>query len=88
MFAIIAAIAELERDLIRERVVAGVQRAKASGKHCGRPVLEIDVRPALGMLRAGYGLKATARACKLKRSTLRRKLVDVGQWPVQPATHD
>ena len=31
MFTIVAAIAELERELIRERVVAGVRRAQAAG---------------------------------------------------------
>lgn len=29
--------AELEKGLIQERVVAGVRRAQAAGKHCGRP---------------------------------------------------
>ncbi len=34
---ILAAVAELERELVRERVIAGVRRAQAAGKHCGRP---------------------------------------------------
>ncbi len=37
MFGIIAAMAEFERELIRERVKAGMRRAKAQGIHCGRP---------------------------------------------------
>lgn len=37
MFTIISAISELERDLIRERVVVGVRRAQPAGKHRGRP---------------------------------------------------
>jgi DNA invertase Pin-like site-specific DNA recombinase len=37
LFTVLAAIAEFERELIRERVVAGVQRAKAKGKRLGRP---------------------------------------------------
>ena len=36
MFNIIASMAEFERDLIRERVKAGIARAKADGKHIGR----------------------------------------------------
>jgi DNA invertase Pin-like site-specific DNA recombinase len=32
-----AAFAELEREIIRERVVAGVRAARASGKQLGRP---------------------------------------------------
>ena len=34
---ILAAFAELERELIRERVTAGVRAAKARGKQIGRP---------------------------------------------------
>ncbi len=30
--------AEYEREMIRERVVAGLRKAKASGKHVGRPM--------------------------------------------------
>ncbi len=37
MFTIIGAIAQLERDITRERVKAGVARARARGKRLGRP---------------------------------------------------
>ncbi|MFC1648869.1 recombinase family protein [Nanoarchaeota archaeon] len=37
MFAVIAAMAEFERDLIRERTIAGLDRARARGKKLGRP---------------------------------------------------
>jgi DNA invertase Pin-like site-specific DNA recombinase len=37
LFHMLGAIAEFERDLIRERVIAGVRRARALGKHLGRP---------------------------------------------------
>src|SRR5690242_2690521 len=38
MFTIIAAMAELERSVIRERVVAGLDYARANGTKSGRPV--------------------------------------------------
>ncbi len=41
---IIAAIAQLERSLIVERVKSGLRRARAEGKRLGRPRLQIDVR--------------------------------------------
>lgn len=44
MFNIIASMAEFERDLIRERVKAGIARAKADGKRVGRK-RRIDVSP-------------------------------------------
>src|SRR5258707_9485833 len=37
LFTIISAVAQLERDLIRERVSAGIRNARASGKQLGRP---------------------------------------------------
>src|SRR5258708_16758799 len=37
LFTIVSAGAQLERDLIRERLSAGVRQAKASGKRFGRP---------------------------------------------------
>ena len=85
MFTIIAAVAALERDIIRERVIAGVRRAQAAGKHCGRPRVEMDLRPALAMLREGRSLKETARILEVNRNTLRRRLREAGEWPI-PAT--
>lgn len=37
MLTIISAFAQLERDLIRERTLAGLSRARAQGKKLGRP---------------------------------------------------
>src|SRR5579872_2832258 len=42
MFSILAAVAELERSIIRERVVSGVRTAKAKGKTLGRPRVSVD----------------------------------------------
>ena len=33
------AVAEFEKDIIRERVVAGLENAKQKGKRLGRPVI-------------------------------------------------
>lgn len=80
---ILGAVAELERSMIQERVVAGVRRAQAAGKHCGRPRRELDVRPAVALLREGRGLKEVARILKVPRATLRRRLGEVGAWPIK-----
>src|ERR1700747_631102 len=37
LFTIVSAVAQLERDLIRERVSAGIRNAQACGKQLGRP---------------------------------------------------
>jgi len=38
-FQILGAVAEFERELLRERVKAGMAQAKRSGKHVGRPAV-------------------------------------------------
>src|SRR5450755_4625455 len=38
-FQILGAVAEFERELLRERVKSGMAQARRSGKHCGRPAL-------------------------------------------------
>ena len=54
LFGIMASLAEFERSLIAERVKAGMQRAKAQGKHTGRPRLpEAKQAEILGLLREG-----------------------------------
>jgi DNA invertase Pin-like site-specific DNA recombinase len=37
VFAVLAAVAEMERELIRERVKAGMEKARADGRTIGRP---------------------------------------------------
>jgi len=52
MLTIISAFAQLERDLIRERTIAGLKRAKAQGKTLGRPKgLSIRNSPPLEAVR-------------------------------------
>jgi DNA invertase Pin-like site-specific DNA recombinase len=40
MFQMMGVFAEFERSMIQERVRAGIARAKAGGKHCGRPFID------------------------------------------------
>ena len=81
---LLASFAEFERELARERIIAGVRRAQAKGTHCGRPKVEFDLRPALAMLKEGHGLTTTAKALGVVRSTLRRRLMEAGEWTPGP----
>jgi DNA invertase Pin-like site-specific DNA recombinase len=38
MLAVLGGLADVERDLIRTRIAEGRSRAKAQGKHMGRPL--------------------------------------------------
>jgi len=85
MLQILGALAEYEKELIRERVIAGVRRAQAQGKHCGRPKVELEIRPAVAMLQQGRGLREVASIMGVSRTTLRRRLKEAGEWPVARA---
>jgi DNA invertase Pin-like site-specific DNA recombinase len=51
MFQVIAAMGEFERELIRERVRAGLRNARAKGTRLGRPRVTVDAA-RIGQLRA------------------------------------
>ena len=63
LFSIFGAIGEFEKSLIRERVMAGQQRAKAAGVKLGRPSKMNDgMRNAIKILREkGMGIKQIAK---------------------------
>ena len=71
---IIGAIAELERNLIIERVRAGMRRAKLEGRHIGRKPLTLD-RPAILRDRnRGQSLGQIAETHRISRTTVCRIL--------------
>ena len=60
-FTMMAAFAELERDIIHERTMAGLVAAKAQGRNGGRPtVMDEDKLAAAG--RAGPAVRAPRRS--------------------------
>ncbi len=59
MLSIVGAFASYERELLRERVLAGVRRAQSKGTHCSRPRVTLDVRPALALFDAGHSGRET-----------------------------
>jgi len=67
---ILGALAEFERGRIRERVMAGLQRARTQGKRLGRPR---KVRPAI--LVPGGSVRDAARAWGVSKSTAARWIV-------------
>jgi DNA invertase Pin-like site-specific DNA recombinase len=69
---IFASVAEYEREMIRERVVAGLRKAKASGKRIGRPKAVLN-RKRIGQLRReGMSWREVARRMDLPKSTVYR----------------
>jgi len=67
VFSILGALGAYERELIRERVIAGLQTAKAKGVKLGRPSKMNDgMRNAVQLLRGnGMGIKQIAKELQI-----------------------
>jgi DNA invertase Pin-like site-specific DNA recombinase len=71
---IIGAIAELERNLIIERVGAGMRRPKLEGRHIGRKPLVLDRNAILRDRQRGHSLSQLAKGHLVSRATIYRVL--------------
>jgi DNA invertase Pin-like site-specific DNA recombinase len=60
MFNIIGSMAEFERELIRERVKAGMKNAKAKGARIGRPRVTVDASQIARLRDGGASLREIA----------------------------
>ncbi|HYT73771.1 MAG TPA: recombinase family protein, partial [Vicinamibacterales bacterium] len=67
---ILGAIAEFERERIRERVLAGLQRAKAQGTQLGRPRALVPIERLQRV--ASLPADEAADALRVSRSTIKR----------------
>jgi DNA invertase Pin-like site-specific DNA recombinase len=80
MFQMLGVFAEFERAIIRERVVAGMARARAKGTKSGKPIGRPAIHPARrAAIRAAYkaggvGLGAVAQQFGVGVETVRRCL--------------
>ena len=78
---IIGAIAELERNLIVERVRAGMRRARLEGQHIGRRPLVIDRAAVLSERAHGRSLSQISATFRVSRATVSRILKDARETP-------
>jgi len=72
MVVIVGAIAELEKNLIVERVRAGMRRARLEGRHIGRVPLKIDRQQVVRDRVAGMSLTQVARKHRISRASVCR----------------
>jgi DNA invertase Pin-like site-specific DNA recombinase len=80
MFTITSAIAELEADLIRERVRAGLANAKAKGAKLGRPSPEFDENELIRLRRSGITIRGIAERLNLRKSFVHKTLSNRSQF--------
>jgi DNA invertase Pin-like site-specific DNA recombinase len=71
---IIGAIAELERNLIIERVRAGMRRARLEGQHIGRNPLVLDHAAIVRDRQHGQSLRQVAKGHRISTATVQRVL--------------
>lgn len=73
MFGMVSVFAEFEADIIKERVNAGLARARAQGKRLGRPTLPADKEATVRELLAnGTGIVKAARLAGVGVSAVQR----------------
>ena len=75
VMTVLGAVADMEKSVIRERIVAGIERRRRQGKPIGRPEREVDVERALQLLSEGRSQRSVAMALRVPRSTLRRAII-------------
>jgi putative DNA-invertase from lambdoid prophage Rac len=72
LIAIAAFIAAQERETIRARVMAGIARARAAGKHLGPPLTIVDRKKCARLRDAGVSVRECARRLKVGKNVILR----------------
>ena len=71
LFQMLGVFAEFERSIIKERVLAGLARARASGKRLGRPRVNVKTEASvLRALREGASQRQAAAKCGVGLGTV------------------
>ena len=74
IFTIVAAVGKLERDIIAERVKAGLRKARDQGTPLGRPMVQADDDQILRLHKEGLSSHEIAKALGVSSSTILRRL--------------
>jgi DNA invertase Pin-like site-specific DNA recombinase len=75
MFHIVAAMAEFERELIKERVRAGIRNAKSKGKRIGRmPIAPETTKQVLALNGQGMSVRQIAAALDISVGAVHKTL--------------
>jgi DNA invertase Pin-like site-specific DNA recombinase len=75
MAALLAVFAEFEREVLRERVRAGLAHARQNGKHLGRPLTAaLHADQVRKLFRRGSSKSEIARRLNIGRTSVRRIL--------------
>lgn len=81
MTAILSAFAEMERDLISQRTIEGIERARREGKHIGRPsgkqsdVFKMKEEELRACRRSGMSKSQISRCYNIHRQTVNKYMM-------------
>jgi DNA invertase Pin-like site-specific DNA recombinase len=75
MAGLLAVFAEFEREILRERVRAGLAQARQNGQRLGRPITAaVHTEQVRKLYRAGISKAEIARRLQIGRTSVRRIL--------------
>jgi DNA invertase Pin-like site-specific DNA recombinase len=75
VFQIVGAVAEFEKDIIKERVIAGLANARRKGKRLGRPPVPDGVYEKAKKLRSeGLSFRKIGRELSIDEGTIRKRV--------------
>lgn len=75
VFQIVGAVAEFEKDIIRERVRAGLENARQKGKRLGRPSINNEILETTSMSRKqGLSFRKIEKQLGVGEGTIRKKI--------------
>ncbi len=75
VFHVVGSVAEFERDIIKERVRAGLANARRNGKKLGRPSILAKISPKVYILKEkGLSNRMIAHKLRIGEATVRRAL--------------
>ncbi|GAA4903972.1 recombinase family protein [Ferrimonas pelagia] len=72
VLSILAAVAQMERELIKERQLEGIAAAKAAGKHMGRPKAAATPEQVRELRASGLSIAKTAEQLGISPATVKR----------------
>ena len=81
----LAVFAEFERDILRDRVKAGIDQARKEGRPHGRPPTVAKYAPRVRALaRKGLSKSEISRRLRISRTSVRRFLGHAERRPTRP----
>jgi DNA invertase Pin-like site-specific DNA recombinase len=81
IFTVLGAVAELERNLIKERVHMGISRARKQGRALGRPKVQVDPLQVAGLRSRGRSWNQIARELGIGKGTAQRAFDSLPKIP-------